>query len=131
MKINQFIRIGEKEYRVRSVPMIHLTPPKSILEIDTFAIDYTEDDLMDKEAVFTHREVSKYLKMIKISISLLLDAIEDNINDGENGEFLVKEEAFETLPLDRGKKDKIIEQIKQNSQNVFKDDFDTLLQLYY
>ena len=93
----------------------------------------------------------RYLKMIKISISLLLDAIEDNINDeelqsidfeshirkitkefqGENGEFLVKEEAFETLPLDRGKKDKIIEQIKQNSQNVFKDDFDTLLQLYY
>ena len=89
--------------------------------------------------------------MIKISINLLLDAIEDNINDeelqsidfesyirkitkefqGENGEFLVKEEAFETLPLDRGKKDKIIEQIKQNSQNVFKDDFDTLLQLYH
>ena len=89
--------------------------------------------------------------MIKISISLLLDAIEDNINDeelqsidfeshirkitkefkGENGEFLVKEEAFETLPLDRDKKDKIIEQIKQNSQNVFEDDFDTLLQLYF
>ena len=63
--------------------------------------------------------------MIKISISLLLDAIEENINDeelqsidfesyirkitkefkGENGEFLVKEEAFETLPLDRDKKD--------------------------
>lgn len=89
--------------------------------------------------------------MIKISISLLLDAIEDNINDeelqsidfeshirkitkefkGENGEFLVKEEVFETLPLDRDKKDKIIEQIKQNSQNVFEDDFDTLLQLYF
>ena len=89
--------------------------------------------------------------MIKISISLLLDAIEDNINDeelqsidfesqirkitkefqGENGEFLVKEEALETLPLDRETKDKIIEQIKQNSQNVFEDDFDTLLQLYY
>lgn len=32
--------------------MIHSTPPKSILEIDTFAIDYTEDDLMNKEAVF-------------------------------------------------------------------------------
>ena len=128
--------------------MIHSTPPKSILEIDTFAIDYTEDDLMNKVAVFTHREVSK---MIKISISLLLDAIEENINDeelqsidfesyirkitkefqGENGEFLVKEEAFETLPLDRDKKDKIIEQIKQNNQNVFKDDFDTLLQLYF
>lgn len=82
---------------------------------------------------------------------MLLDAIEDNINDeelqsidfeshirkitkefkGENGEFLVKEEVFETLPLDRDKKDKIIEQIKQNSQNVFEDDFDTLLQLYF
>ena len=23
LKINQFVRIGEKEYRVRSVPMIH------------------------------------------------------------------------------------------------------------
>jgi len=89
--------------------------------------------------------------MIKISISLLLDPIEDNVDykviqsldledqiremtsqfQGENGEFLVKEEAFETLPLDRDKKDKIIEQIKQNSQNVFEDDFDTLLQLYF
>ncbi len=77
--------------------------------------------------------------MIKISISLLLDAIEDNINDeelqsidfesyirkitkefqGENGEFLVKEEAFETLPFDKDTKDNIIKQIKQNSQNVF------------
>ena len=89
--------------------------------------------------------------MVKISISLLLDAIEDNIDNetlqsidfenqirkitkefqGENGEFLVKEEALETLPLDKDTKDKIIEQIKQNSQNVFEDDFDTLLQLYY
>ena len=59
LRVNQFVRIGEKEYRVRSVPMIHSTPPKSILEIDTFAIDYTEDDLMNKVAVFTHREVSK------------------------------------------------------------------------
>ena len=52
LKINQFVRIGEKEYGVRSVPMIHSTLPKSILEIDTFTIDYTEDDLMNKEAVF-------------------------------------------------------------------------------
>ncbi len=51
LKINQFVRIGEKEYRVRSVPMIQSTPSKSILEIDTFAIDYTEDDLMNIEAV--------------------------------------------------------------------------------
>ena len=101
--------------------------------------------------MWRYLRIGKYLKMIKISISLLLDAIEDNINDeelqsidfeihirkitkefqGENGEFLVKEEAFEALPLGRDKRDKIIEQIKQNSQNVFKDDFDTLLQLYY
>ena len=52
LKINQFVRIGEKEYRVRSVPMIHSTPSKSILEIDTFAIDYTEEDLMNKDEVF-------------------------------------------------------------------------------
>ena len=56
LKINQFVRIGEKEYRVRSVPMIHSTPPKSILEIDTFAIDYTEDDLMNKVAVFSRSD---------------------------------------------------------------------------
>ena len=52
LKINQFVRIGEKEYRVRSVPMIHSTPPKSIFNLDTFTIDYTEDDLMNIEAVF-------------------------------------------------------------------------------
>lgn len=89
--------------------------------------------------------------MIKISISLLLDAIEDNVDykviqsldledqiremtsqfQGENGEFLVKEEAFEMLPFDKDTKDNIIRQIKQNSQNVFEDDFDTLLQLYF
>ena len=89
--------------------------------------------------------------MIKISISLLLDAIEDNVDykviqsleledqlreltrqfQGENGEFLVKEEAFEILTFDRDTKDNIIKQIKQNSQNVFEDDFDTLLQLYF
>ena len=89
--------------------------------------------------------------MIKISISLLLEAIEDNVDyeiiqsleletdirkitrqfQGENGEFLVKEEVFEELPFDINTRNKIIKQIKQNSQNVDKDDFDTLLQLYY
>ena len=89
--------------------------------------------------------------MIKISISLLLDAIEDNVDyeiiqsleletdirkitrqfQGENGEFLVKEEVFEELPFDINTRNKIIKQIKQNSQNVDIDDFDTLLQLYY
>ena len=52
LKINQFVRIGEKEYRVHSVPMICSTPPKSIFSLDTFTIDYTEDDLMNKVAVF-------------------------------------------------------------------------------
>ena len=89
--------------------------------------------------------------MIKISISLLLEAIEDNVDyeiiqsieletdirkitrqfQGENGEFLVKEEVFEELPFDINTRNKIIKQIKQNSQNVNRDDFDTLLQLYY
>ena len=89
--------------------------------------------------------------MIKISISLLLDAIEDNVDyeiiqsieletdirkitrqfQGENGEFLVKEEVFEELPFDINTRKEIIKQIKQNSQNVDIDDFDTLLQLYY
>lgn len=89
--------------------------------------------------------------MIKISISLLLDAIEDNVDyeiiqsieletdirkitrqfQGENGEFLVKEEVFEELPFDFNTRKEIIKQIKQNSQNVDIDDFDTLLQLYY
>ncbi|WP_373075915.1 hypothetical protein [Streptococcus infantis] len=89
--------------------------------------------------------------MIRISISLLLDAIEDNVDyeiiqsieletdirkitrqfQGENGEFLVKEEVFEELPFDINTRNEIIKQIKQNSQNVDRDDFDTLLQLYY
>ena len=89
--------------------------------------------------------------MIKISISLLLDAIEDNVNyeiiqsieleteirkitrqfQGENGKFLVKEEVLEELPFDINTRNEIIKQIKQNSQNVNRDDFDTLLQLYY
>ena len=89
--------------------------------------------------------------MIKISISLLLDAIEDNVDyeiiqsieletdirkitrqfQGENGEFLVKEEVFQELPFDIKTRNEIIKQIKQNTQNVDIDDFDTLLQLYY
>ena len=89
--------------------------------------------------------------MIKMSISLLLEAIENNVDyeiiqsleletdirkitrqfQGENGEFLVREEVFEELPFDINTRNKIIKQIKQNSQNVDIDDFDTLLQLYY
>ena len=89
--------------------------------------------------------------MIKISISLLLDAIEDNVDyeiiqsieleteirkitrqfQGENGKFLVKEEVLEELPFDINTRNEIIKQIKQNSQNVDRDDFDILLQLYY
>ena len=89
--------------------------------------------------------------MIKISISFLLEAIEDNVDyeiiqsleletdirkitrqfQGENGEFLVKEEVLEELPFDINTRNEIIKQIKQNSQNVDRDDFDTLLQLYY
>lgn len=53
LRVNQFVKIGDKKYRVRSVPMIHSTPPQSILNRDTFTIDYTDDELLDKEVVFT------------------------------------------------------------------------------
>ena len=49
----QFVKIGDKKYRVRSVPMIHSTPPQSVLNRDTFTIDYTDDEWIEKEAVFT------------------------------------------------------------------------------
>ncbi|MBF9617735.1 MULTISPECIES: hypothetical protein [Streptococcus] len=49
----QFVKIGDKKYRVRSGPMIHSTPPQFVLDRDTFTIDYTDDELLDKEAVFT------------------------------------------------------------------------------
>ena len=53
LRVNQFVKIGDKEYRIHSVPMINSTPPKSFFEMNTFAIDYTEDELMNKVAVFT------------------------------------------------------------------------------
>ena len=53
LRVNQFVKIGDKKYRVRSVPMIHSTPPQFVLNRDTFTIDYTDDELLDKEAVFT------------------------------------------------------------------------------
>lgn len=55
LRVNQFVKIGDKKYRVRSVPMIHSTPPQFVLNQDTFTIDYTDDELLDKEAVFTTR----------------------------------------------------------------------------
>ena len=51
----QFVKIGDKKYRIRSVPMIHSTPPQSVLNRDTFTIDYTDDELLDKEAVFKNK----------------------------------------------------------------------------
>ena len=53
LRVNQFVKIGDKEYRINSLPMINSTPPKSFFEMNTFAIDYTEDELMNKVAVFT------------------------------------------------------------------------------
>ena len=53
LRVNQFVKIGDKEYRIHSVPMINSTPPKSFFEMNTFAIDYTEEELMNKVAVFT------------------------------------------------------------------------------
>ena len=53
LRVNQFVKIGDKEYRINSLPFIDSTPPKSFFEMDTFTIDYTEDELMNKVAVFT------------------------------------------------------------------------------
>ena len=53
LRVNQFVKIGDKEYRINSLPFVDSTPPKSFFEMNTFAIDYTEDELMNKVAVFT------------------------------------------------------------------------------
>ena len=53
LRVNQFVKIGGKEYRVHSIPFFHSNPPKSILERDTFTIGYTDDKLVDKEVVFS------------------------------------------------------------------------------
>ena len=53
LRVNQFVKIGDKEYRINSLPFVDSTPPKSFFEMDTFALDYTEDELMNKVAVFT------------------------------------------------------------------------------
>ena len=51
LKMNQFVEIGGKKYKVHSIPFVRTTPPKSILEQDTFAIDYTEDELLGKRVI--------------------------------------------------------------------------------
>ena len=53
LRVNQFVKIGDKEYRINSLPFMDSTPPKSFFDMDTFTIDYTEDELMNKVAVFT------------------------------------------------------------------------------
>ena len=53
LRVNQFVKIGGKEYRVHSIPLVHSNPPKSFLEQDTVAIDYTEDELIGKTVIFS------------------------------------------------------------------------------
>ena len=53
LKMNQFVDIGGKKYKVHSIPFVRTTPPKSILKQDTFAIDYTEDELIGKKVIFS------------------------------------------------------------------------------
>ena len=48
LKMNQFVDIGGKKYKVHSIPFFRPTPPKTILKQDTFTIDYTDDELVDK-----------------------------------------------------------------------------------
>lgn len=53
LRVNQFVKIGGKDYRVQSIPFFNSNPPKSILERDTFTIDYTDDELVNKEVLFS------------------------------------------------------------------------------
>lgn len=53
LKMNQFVEIGGKKYKVHSIPFFRPTPPKTILKQDTFTIDYTDDELVDKEVIFS------------------------------------------------------------------------------
>jgi hypothetical protein len=51
LKMNQFVDIGGKKYKVHSIPLVKPMPPKFILKQDTFAIDYTEDELIGKRVI--------------------------------------------------------------------------------
>ena len=51
LKMNQFVEIGGKKYKVHSIPFVRPIPPKTVLEQDTFAIDYTEDELLGKRVI--------------------------------------------------------------------------------
>ena len=51
LRMDQFVDIGGKKYKVHSIPFVRTTPPKSILKQDTFAINYTEDELLGKRVI--------------------------------------------------------------------------------
>lgn len=51
LRMNQFVEIGEKKYKVHSIPFFRPTPPKNNLKQDTFTIDYTEDELLGKRVI--------------------------------------------------------------------------------
>ena len=53
LRMNQFVDIGGKKYKVHSIPFVRTTPPKSILKQDTFTNDYTEDELIGKKVIFS------------------------------------------------------------------------------
>ena len=42
LKVNQFVKIGDKGYRVGSVPMVHSKTSSSVFEIDTFTMKIKE-----------------------------------------------------------------------------------------
>ena len=72
----QFVKIGDKKYRVRSVPMIHSTPPQSVLNRDTFTIDYTDDELLDKEAsIYYSRKIGMHKLVSLRTTSRIFDGI--------------------------------------------------------
>ena len=51
LRMNKFVDIGGKKYKVHSIPFVRPTPSITVLEQDTFAIDYTEDELLGKRVI--------------------------------------------------------------------------------
>ena len=53
LRIHKFVDIGGKKYKVHSIPFFKSITPKSILKQDTFTIDYTDDELLGKNVIFS------------------------------------------------------------------------------
>ena len=51
LRMNKFVDIGGKKYKVQSIQFVRPTPSKTVLEQDTIGIDNTEDELLGKRVI--------------------------------------------------------------------------------